>query len=124
MSNTTVEKKRKELSELLQKQEDEEFLDLLLQILKDKDQKEVNVILKAIWGDEGTSSSLYRFIMEMRRAVEEESEKGEAERSEAFQEKLRSRSDSSEADIKAGRTLSLDEVDRRKEELIRKHYEG
>ncbi len=46
------------------------------------------------------------------------------ERSELLKEKLRSRAKSSEEDIAAGRTVSLEEVARRKKDLIRKHYEG
>lgn len=46
------------------------------------------------------------------------------ERSELLKEKLRSRAKASEEDIKAGRTVTLEEVTRRKKDLIRRYYGG
>jgi hypothetical protein len=114
MSSTTVAEKRKELSELLQKQEDEEFLDLLLQILKDKDKKEVNVILKAIWGEEGTPSAFYKVITEMGKAVEEEGIVGySAEGVPLDQDDVRTRVKAASKRVKNGHYTTQEEMEKK-----------
>lgn len=105
MSPSELERIKEELLSLLREQDDEQLLSSLHRILKHEDQKEVKLMLRVL-----------------SKVLDEEQE--EEERDPILMEKLRSRARQSEEDIKAGRTLSLEEVDRRNEELLRKYYEG
>lgn len=118
---TTQEKIERIVTLLEEKGQDKDrFLELLQKVLERGSSKEIDALLRVL-SDEESLQALSTLT-----AVREEAEREEEveERSPAFQEKLRSRSDSSEADIKAGRTISLEEAGRRNEEFIRKHYEG
>lgn len=114
MSSTSVKEKRKELSDLLKEQEDEEFLDLLLQILKDKDKKEVNTILKAIWGDEETSSAFYKVITEVGKAAEEEGIEGfSADGAPLEQGEIKARVKAASNRVKEGHYTTQEEMEKK-----------